>query len=504
MELLAAEAPLDRLARHMRGWSPPRTLVLGGWLALAAAVLAWILVPGDRRAFAVVAWTIYLLWQAFILCRSKSLSWSACGGFLIAGALMAGPLIAAAPVLQEPLKLLPLVAFLAGTARARSLGVADVALAGFAVGAGFGLLEESLRALAFDEPVVLPVWALFPTPFPAIDGRAFAGHAVTTGLVALGIGFALRFASRWGAPVWLLPAVLLAGATFDHAAYNAAVLPGWLAELHQRLGAGTGARPLLLAGLIGAVALDYRDLHRLRGMPLLPDRIRVEPVGELVAELRAVTTGLPAWVETCAFIRIRHQLGFALLDERRAPGSGDLRPQGTLPHDPYTLVERRRRLVALLVGATLPSPDGSARPPPGAAQRRLAAGVDHVVQRIPGLQSAVTRSLRGELARRDPDALRARRGVTASRDDEILRENREDILGVDPPKGWRTYRLVRLSGPGMPFNHEANGVELPQPPSDEHRRLVEQRVESATSADEALAILREAGERLRRGLPPSA
>ncbi len=496
MELALTEAFLDRLAHRLRGWTVPRPLVIALQVAFGATVLVGIVVPETRRVFAELLWTAYLLWQAFVLARSKSLSWVACSGFVVAGALVAGPIAAFAPsLLKEPLKLLPVAAFLAGTARSRSLGVADVALAGFATGAGFGLLEESLRALALDDAGTGAVAALFPSPFETVSGRGYAGHAVTTGLVALGVGFALRFAPRWGRPVWMLPAALLAGAIFDHAVYNAVDLPEWLLRAHQRLGAGTGARPLLIAGLAGAVALDYRDLRRLRGLPLLPDGGRVGPIAEFVAEVRAAACGVRPWAETCAYVRMRHQLGFALLDARRAPGWGDLRPFAGPVLDPYALVSYRSRLVMLLAGAAA---GGASVGRP----RALSAMVDAGLQRIPRLRSALTRSARRELARRDPDALRVRRGVTATRDAEILRENREDILGVTAPKGWRTYRLVSLQGPGMPLNHEVNGVELPHPPSEDDRRRIAERLEFATSAKEAVAILREEGTRLTHGLPP--
>jgi hypothetical protein len=128
--------------------------------------------------------------------------------------------------------------------------------------------------------------------------------------------------------------------------------------------------------------------------------------------------------------------------------------------------------------------------------------VDLALQRLPRLRSALTRSARRELARRAPDVLRSRRGPTAARDAEILRENRQDIAGVVAPKGWRVHRLAPLQGPGVPLNHELNGVELPNPVSPEDQRRIYERLEQATDAREALAILRHAGARLRRGMPP--
>lgn len=527
---------------------------------------------------------------------------------------------------------MPLLIFLAGTRRAWSLGVADVGLAGFTTGAGFGLVEESVRAIvssggvfgALFGPSALPrsVGGLFPGDFDSFAGRVFGGHAVLTGLVALGVGFALRLAPRFGARAWLLPGGLLAWAVLDHAAFNGgSQLPGWLLGFHALLGAGSLARPLLLVAFVTAVVVDFRDLSRLGELPRLPGEARIDPVTEVVAQARAAVRGVAAWVRALHFIRLRHRLGFGLLAADRPRGPGDLRPPPPATPPSSSLDEHHRRLsavlataaivsVALLAAALAPASPGDAyfanlldglarwwdglstyekaavigaaallfgiagggwiaafngaafalealdRADEAAAlvrdprahldewRRQLRAMTpgeavayagsvlaDLGLRRIGAgrARSALTRQARQELARLDPDVLRLRRGTGSSGDAEILRQNREDILGISRPEGWETHHVIpsnhlraaglrdQLEELGIPVNHELNGIELPGPRADldqaealyhrtlhteEYFRALERRLHGITDREEALEILRDIGERLARGLPP--
>ncbi|MPZ87466.1 MAG: PrsW family intramembrane metalloprotease [Nitriliruptorales bacterium] len=381
-----AEPGLDRLAGRWRAWIAEHSRWvrrgtgmgrLGGWLALALALAAILVFSlAARDLLAQMLWSLYLVWQFFILARSKSVTWRTCGAFFVAGALIAAPLavlsalllhvvfggspgdtwsaVGWAAISEESLKLLPLVAFLVGTRRARSLGLADHALLGAATGAGFQFTEEATRRLVMVAGGTVPgdvtahwtVLTLFPGSFvDARAGRVLAGHAVLTALVALGIGLARRYRRPERNGIWVVPALLLVLTVIDHAAYNGREsLPTWLLRGHDALGAGFVAAPLLLMLLLAAVAIDYRGLNRLgdRVPRLLAER-RVEPLREARLLLAVAPAGLPGVSSLLAFLQERRQVGYALLRDRNQPERDPVEV-------PIRLAWHRQRLGALLAG----------------------------------------------------------------------------------------------------------------------------------------------------------
>lgn len=380
------EPGLDRLAVRWRAWiDHHRSLARRGrrighvasWVALVIAIAGLAFSIAARDLLAQMLWSLYLMWQVFILARSKSVTWRLCGAFFFAGALLVAPLavlsaglvhvvfggapgdawsaVGWAAFSEEVLKLAPLIVFLAGTRRARSLGLADHALLGAATGAGFQFAEEATRRLVVVAGGAVPgdagahwaVFTLFPGSFvDARGGRVLAGHAVLTALVALAIGLARRYQRPERGGLWVLPGIVLLLAILDHAAYNGRdLLPGWLLRGHDIFGAGYVAGPLLLMLLVTAVAIDYRGLHRLGDrLPRLLGERRVEPFREARLLLAAAPAGLPAVSNLLAFLTERRVLGYGLLFERT---QSEPEPVEV----PIRLGWHRQRLGALLAGS---------------------------------------------------------------------------------------------------------------------------------------------------------
>ena len=306
-------------ARVRTGW------VVWTWLSLACYLLGLVLVPSLRQGLRPWLWCWWILVVWFLLARTKTLTWRSLA-LTFSGACLLAPLIGVVELLvarvmgadvnardgavliagmvEEPLKLLPLllVPVVAGRRRARRLAVADYLLLGLAAGLGFQAVEDAIRRLALsvhpqglfgllgvlfganpNDPHggypqygfgLLPGWS-------DQGGRAFfAGHGVLTALVAAGIGLAVRGRRRFGARAWLLPLALLGMAMVDHAMYNASGqasgsggphdlrVPGWLLHAWRLWGHGLLERPLLVALLLVALLADVRRLRR--AWPLLP------------------------------------------------------------------------------------------------------------------------------------------------------------------------------------------------------------------------------------------
>lgn len=166
------------------------------------------------------------------------------------------------PILEESLKAIPLLVLLL-MARARRVAdpsITDFAIAGFAIGAGFGLHEDGLweRDIAggFDSSL----WGrLFPN---FLDDNPFVvAHPGWTALVGLGIGFMWHFRHRNAA--WVLGLAPFSVAVFDHISIN------YRGDAQDRLRGlmMDGKLPawLLVAGLVLAVVIDW---HSRRSAPM--------------------------------------------------------------------------------------------------------------------------------------------------------------------------------------------------------------------------------------------
>jgi hypothetical protein len=275
------------------------------WLACVLMLGGWALVTPTRTVKWTSALRLFALacpWSFLIARISAALAES-----VRVAPGSAGSAVAIAAIVEETLKLTPLLGVAAlAPGRVRRFSIADWFLLGLAGGLAFQATEDFVRQATF-RPGLFDLllggerhwsygWTLFGGGFEQ-RGADFAGHHITTGLVALAIGFAVHVGrGRAGRDPWRWLAwsgVLLAWLVVvcDHIGYNATAqdarlfqaggsdVPAplywtWRLTLH---GAGRGW--LLLAGV---------------GLALLCDAGRlVDPPGAAVAP--APEGGRPAW-----------------------------------------------------------------------------------------------------------------------------------------------------------------------------------------------------------------
>lgn len=424
----------ERLADAWRGWAQRHLALVRRcrlawtvwcWTSLVAGLVMLLLVPSTRRGLPAALWMYYPLVQMWLLCRSKTLTWRAYSSAFVAGLVLA-PLIGLADNLvadafgwplpdpratvwvsgpvEETLKLAPLFAVLVlARHRAARLAVVDFLLLAAAGGAAFQYVEDVIRRLLY-RPSLLSlllsgdntatqyeVVALFPGWMESADGERFAGHAVTSALIGVGIGLAARLRSRLGRRVWALPVGLWLIQALAHTLYNNAavggqgIVPGWLQGLYTLWGSGHLERPLLVVLIVAALAVDYRAIHsvavRLPALPgtnlagpvtgftsrtalrlgaaVPPDaapvfRRTAEAMGqawavlgvtaaavwhECVVLVVAASKGPATWFSSIVVLRERRELGVALAREATLP-----RP----PRDPDATAQRAVQLRAAM------------------------------------------------------------------------------------------------------------------------------------------------------------
>ena len=206
---MPAEPPPDlaeRLARRRADWRAqnPRWAAridvarrVALWVAIPWVIFAAIVLPGGGQGIVVTAGLLWLLLQVWLLSRSKSVSWALCARTLSLSALLAWPIgvmeigiaavagwspadqassvVIAGPV-EETLKLAPLAAVIWLAAnRARRMGVADHLLLGLAAGAGFQLMEDTIRRLVAAGSVSTPFQQLIQALVDIPDADADYG-----------------------------------------------------------------------------------------------------------------------------------------------------------------------------------------------------------------------------------------------------------------------------------------------------------------------------------------
>jgi len=383
---------LDRLAAALRPHAGRAAaaarragpLVPGlAWGALLGAVVAVATLPAARAVLVQAAWSGWLLAQLVVLLPTRSLSWrtavqaaaAGAGTAVAAGVLPLDRLVGAA-VEDQLLVVVPLVAFLRGTARARSAGLADVILVGAAAGVGHQAVQAAAARAAGDDPGGWALWTLLPGGV-ADGGRAWAGLALSAGAVAAAAAVARRF----GTPAWPghlprpVPLLVLVLVVVDRVVWEArAALPDWLLRVHDVLGGGGLAAPLLVGLMIGAVLVDHRDLARRRDrLPRLPGER-----GDLADVPRALVAAAPggtaALAELGRLLRLRRRLGYATTPTGpgRDPAQDDL---------PEAVEASRRRLAAALTRAGWDAP--RVRTPAALARWAAAAVADAVLRRLP-------------------------------------------------------------------------------------------------------------------------
>nr|WP_273388477.1 PrsW family glutamic-type intramembrane protease [Cohnella zeiphila] len=301
--------------------------------------------------------------QFWFLCRSKTFSWKQAAMFMLMGVFLVIPVtswtVLAAhgifggrpddtwsqavltPILEEAWKLLPLGLFLLFSRRATSMSLADYTLAGAGAGVGFQLMEELTRrwlnsgiigrtygystTLLGGETIHWDFWTLFPgrfeeSIFPTIMS---VSHPVHTGMVALGIGMAVRFRKRLGNVIFVFPALLLAWAIVDHAAYNGQYeLPGWFMRISDWTGSGYRTKGAFLLLLALGLFLDYAALYKVRSrLPIKKGELFVNPVAELWYLAGSLLARRERFAGVMAWTRERREMGFSLLYGNREAAS---------------------------------------------------------------------------------------------------------------------------------------------------------------------------------------
>lgn len=295
-----------RLARRAA-----RAYALTSWLALAVLVASLVAVPDLRVAPAVGFGLLVLVAQLAAVSRSRTVSFAGCARVMVVAAVLAVPIglaeaVAAASLglavdapaavvylagpIEELLKLTPLLLLaLCARHRVRRFAVVDFALIGAAAGAGLQLAEDAARRIsappgALVGPLDMAVGIQYAWTQLLPGGVEwglvrFPGHAVLTGLVGLGVGFAVRLRPRYGRVVWLVPAGCYLLAVLDHIGWANAVhepfagdVLAWpLRTAHAVFGAGHGTRWLLLVLVLVAVVLDFRAMRTFgESLPPLP------------------------------------------------------------------------------------------------------------------------------------------------------------------------------------------------------------------------------------------
>jgi RsiW-degrading membrane proteinase PrsW (M82 family) len=208
------------------------------------------------------------------------------------------------PIIEESLKIFPLVVLVTRTQTARAMGILDMLLVGAALGGGFGFAEDSIRLLAEpgpssslfggifggepwrlnNLPSALITWPhggwygpeVFGYPDHPLLPNGFAetfssGHLVWSALLGWGIGMALRLKKKvW----WILPIFLGAFTMFDHAAFNYVSSQSFfgigpsidmlnsLGPIYWLEGFGRLIPILLLGTILVGLVLDCRRLYQ--------------------------------------------------------------------------------------------------------------------------------------------------------------------------------------------------------------------------------------------------
>ncbi|UQZ85498.1 hypothetical protein SK3146_04787 [Paenibacillus konkukensis] len=342
---------------------------LCSWFSLAAFVVSLIFFRDSRTMLVQYAWSFYVLLQFWFLCRSKTLPWKTAVLFVLSGVFLVVPFTALTiqamhvvfggrtsdtwsmsvftPIFEELWKLLPLGVFLLFSRRASALSLSDYTLIGAATGVGFQLMEELSRrwlnsgligrtfgystTLLGGETIHWDLFSLFPGRFEEsiFPTLMTVSHPVHTAMIALGCGIAYRLRAKWTRWTFLFPALLLAWAILDHAAYNGQYkLPDWIYTIHGWTGDGYKTRPAFLLMLAVSLYADYRLLGKVRDrLPVLPNEPFFNPFSELWNMSFALFRERRKFGYWLSFYRERRELGMNLLygNEEAAGRRGPVR-----------------------------------------------------------------------------------------------------------------------------------------------------------------------------------
>ncbi|MDR9855848.1 PrsW family glutamic-type intramembrane protease [Paenibacillus sp. VCA1] len=351
-----AEAAYDRLKAIGRRYPWIGALyAVWCWISLLFFFLGLFLYRDSRTMLVQYLWSFYVMLQFWFLCRSKTFTWKQAARFMLLGIFLVIPMTALTllaahglfggdtddlwsqavltPIFEEVWKLLPLGLFLLFSRRASSMSLADYTLAGAGAGVGFQLMEELSRrwlnsgiigrtygystTMLGGETIHWDFWTLFPgrfeeSFFPTIMS---VSHPVHTGMIALGIGLAVRYRKRLNGAIFVLPGLLLTWSILEHAAYNGQdSLPGWFMKLSEWTGSGYRTKGVFLMLLALGLVMDYTALNRVKSqLPRMEKEGVINPVSELWYMLEALLTRRESFASAMSWTRERRETGFSLL-----------------------------------------------------------------------------------------------------------------------------------------------------------------------------------------------
>ncbi len=229
-----------------------------------------------------------------------------------------GPLASSylSPLIEELVKPLPVVGYLAYCMwrRAWRPSATDGLLLGYVVGAGFGIHEDAAYGRVWGEGFGRGWSMLFPT-IADFRGGTLPYHDVMNASVGLALGIAFLY-RRYRA-VWAVPAVVWLLVLAEHVTGNLRDIsgraPGWASFIRGFLREGELIMPVLVAGIVVAVVLEWRILRSIaRQDPLFPEI----PVMSFVNALRPRTTsGLRRLQAMRVYARSRRSVYYTVWSE---------------------------------------------------------------------------------------------------------------------------------------------------------------------------------------------
>jgi RsiW-degrading membrane proteinase PrsW (M82 family) len=148
----------------------------------------------------------------------------------------------AVPVLEESMKILPVLLAAGALARRRlSFNPSDWLVLGAACGAGFDIVEKLFYANNFQFTYGPHVgrFFFFPDALGVSLGRdgwsGFIGHAAASGFIGLGMGAGLHWRKTATRPMalwwWTVPVAAFTWVVYEHALWNLRLASGWALRL---------------------------------------------------------------------------------------------------------------------------------------------------------------------------------------------------------------------------------------------------------------------------------
>ena len=235
-----------------------------------------------------------------------------------------------APLVEESVKLFPILLISGFLADWRRLSVGDLALLGLASGLGFEFVEENLRVLTHGTVAVggtamvtpfIPGWRTLG------DGLVnAAGHGIWTGTVALAVAAALALTRRRRYAL-VVGIVALAWVTFDHGVFNWEVaansgggaLPGIAPQIYRLTLQGRLEVFVLPAGLLLSGVLAHMQLKRLSDHRLPGESAKAGFVSEWATVIASLRSGPAAAARSLRYFRLRQACALAVNEQRLDP-----------------------------------------------------------------------------------------------------------------------------------------------------------------------------------------